>query len=443
MPLARIVCQSPDAASPVSQRLSELGYEVEIVGSAQGHERACDVLLEIDQCSLAEALARAEAFGAAHADGQVLVASGVLHLETTVPQPGAAPETAARVPEELREFPQRTTTSWRGVFARALGLRARWAERNRSKPEPGLCIPVAEEVAALEQPPARGEEVQELSQVEAAPSAEEQEQRELEWAAREAEIARRNREAQAEVLRMAGEVENWSAPPAAAAAEEVEARINEPYQHEEAVGPSQVTPTPAPLAEATVPVAETPAPEALQPSVAAVVEARVLANAPAAQPAVAPLRRRVRMRPRGPRMTPRRPAKPPRRGREWKIAIISASVFSLMLIAGWSLATEPRPASPLSSQQIIQGSKMQQEVPFGPVRLSNQPPKPSLVQTPRPAAAPAKAPAKAQTKPRAQRTRRSSAIAEDTVVVRQFRNTRPSENAAQANNRVKRFSDVD
>ncbi len=85
---------------------------------------------------------------------------------------------------------------------------------------------------------------------------------------------------------------------------------------------------------------------------------------------------------------------------------------------------------------------MQQEVPFGPVKLSNQPAKPSAVLTPAPAAPPAKAPAKTHTKPRTQRARRSSAIAEDTVVVRQFRHTRPGENPTQAASRVKRFSDV-
>ncbi len=441
MPLARIVCQSPDAALPLTQRLSALGYEVEVVGSAAGQERACDLLLEVDDCAPAEALARAEAFANANVDGQVLVAPGLLQPEAMP----AAPGLFRRIAQSLRDVFAREPKSQSGA--------ERYQQLHLEPEAPA--IPAPEAAAPAEVPVVtaqpfipetrgRSEAEQEAFRhaEELARRAEEQKRREEEWAAREAEIMRRNREAEAEVLRMAHELEKRNAQPATPTVDnreqppsvepvEIQEPVQEEYQpEEEPVLPAELAPA-SDRTQVDAPVADTPVPQA--PPLPSTPELQ-----PASAAGPAPARKR-RMRPRG-LVSPRKLTPRSMRGREWKIAIVSACVFTVLLIGAWSLVTEPKPASPLSSQQIVEGSKMQQEVPFGPVKLTNRPSKASPVVAARPAPRPVKATVKRRIKRRAE-NKRHSQPADDTVVVRQFRRTPPSATATEANSRVKHYSD--
>jgi hypothetical protein len=71
------------------------------------------------------------------------------------------------------------------------------------------------------------------------------------------------------------------------------------------------------------------------------------------------------------------------RMRRWSTKVVPGAALAAMLIcAGW-LATKPRPAAPLSDQQLRRSSQIEQQVPFGPVIIRNQEqPAPPLPQAP-------------------------------------------------------------
>jgi hypothetical protein len=112
-----------------------------------------------------------------------------------------------------------------------------------------------------------------------------------------------------------------------------------------------------------------------------------------------------------------------RRAREWRIAVVAASLFTVVLMGAWSLATSPRPAAPLSLRQLQQSNSIQQDLPFGPVRITNLPTARTVqppVRVSSPLATPAQlhssSPAESQPKPKpsAYRSSRTTAPARGT-----------------------------
>jgi hypothetical protein len=367
---------------------------------------------------------------------------------------------------------------------------------------------------------------EESRQAELAQFALEKQQRQEQQQAREAEIARRNREAELEVLRMASEAEQSTvagavtlpepspslpgpipalseatSPPmpsvasdliieAAGVQQQIPSGAQEDSLPPEIVPPQLVEPvpmaTPSGFIAATSPA--TPEPELSPPQAVAsdstltlpqhakTARAEDPAKAPVRAPEFAPpdigmmevpievpvappssvsppvtTRHEIRRAPvprsiKVPRRRQRRSRTLSRRAREWRIAVVAASLFTVVLIGAWSLATSPRPAAPLSLRQLQQSSRIQQDLPFGPVRITN-PPTARTAQPPVRANSPLAAPngrqssSSAQTqpkpKPSAYRSSRKAAPArdnpnanEDEVVVRHILPARHS--SAQA-----------
>ena len=277
--------------------------------------------------------------------------------------------------------------------------------------------------------PSSHEEQQRLVYEETARRAEEERRREEQRRAREAEIQYRNGEAEAEIVRIASDTLD-SIPPAALPAEPA-AKL--PDEEQSVRGHS--------LQEETA--ERRPAAQPLRPSV---------------QPMTVLSRKRatkLRMRPRAIGRT-RNPVRRRSRIDEWKIAAITATVVAVLLMAAWSLLIDQKPSAPFSSQQLLQDSRIQQEVPFGPATISNDAAKPAaagLQVIPMPAGlqpgvsrqASSKPPAVITTQKPVQqksalpRPRRRYYVADDTVVVRHLR---PQQSATEASSAVKRFSDV-
>ncbi|HYG97863.1 MAG TPA: hypothetical protein VD837_01940 [Terriglobales bacterium] len=169
-------------------------------------------------------------------------------------------------------------------------------------------------------------------------------------------------------------------------------------------------------------------------------------------------------------------ASPMRRARakEWRAAVIVGSVFAILLMLAWRLATRG-PVSPLPAA-ITNQSELQQEIPFGGVTLPGlneaEPTAsvPAGAGTVRPAAARFSSGDSAGRSPggsndasgaqkvdelelrkrstkQASRQPRSSEpddLAEDEVVIRHFRRNAPTpEEASLHNSGLKRFSDLD
>jgi hypothetical protein len=158
-----------------------------------------------------------------------------------------------------------------------------------------------------------------------------------------------------------------------------------------------------------------------------------------------------------------------RRAREWRIAVVAAALSTIALMGAWSLATNPRPAAPLSLRQLQQSNSIQQELPFGPVRITNQPkattaPPPARVSAPLTTRVQLQSPASAKShsagsvqsqpkpKPSAYRNRRTAApspgtqsATDDEVVVRHILPAphRQQSGPAQAKAGLRHISDLD
>ena len=134
------------------------------------------------------------------------------------------------------------------------------------------------------------------------------------------------------------------------------------------------------------------------------------------------------------------------REREWVTAAVFSGALALAVMLAW-VAANRRPASPLPAAVLMRSNSMEQQVPFGPVKLT---PPVMPVVVPSPVVAPTQAPAQTQPAPKPARTTRAVSRApkqvedDDAVVVRHFAPARPPVyTAIQSRNGVKYFSDME
>ena len=73
MPLALIVCDSPEEAAPLAARFRDLGYQVHFSSHDSASDTACDLRIELNTFTPDAALNEAQSFAAANPAGYVLV----------------------------------------------------------------------------------------------------------------------------------------------------------------------------------------------------------------------------------------------------------------------------------------------------------------------------------------------------------------------------------
>jgi len=384
MPLARLIYRSQQAAElslaalsaedakaalaqdPLPAYLRKLGYEVEVGVVGQTGQRAPDIEIEVEDCTFQQAIECGESFARQHPEAQIFFAPGVLNKQ--VPAREALPG----------------------------AIENEWAEQ---KPHPGFAGWVGGKSGHRE-----GEEREHAAETTRQQA--EHEERERQRVAAEAEIAPRHRQEDADVLRTA-QAKEAEAGQQMHSAEAPSKKAPEAIPHVEV----QPAPTPTcddalgthvqPLADDAaaqgdrVAEAKTPAlagmPPPLEPAAAPqATEAPMSAVAPAPAPrrAVPPSQKAARRSAAGrPDITRPHPARS-RHIHEWWWAAVAGAVFAVLLAGVWSIATSPKrtPSLPLMHPT----SNIQQELPFGPVTITN----PAAQTTPIPSSLPtAKAPA--------------------------------------------------
>ena len=512
MPIARIIARSSENAAQVAERLRAEGYTVETVLPGDRCATAADLEIRIDECATEEALVMAAQM--ARDGGRILVAPGAITAAgnpTPVSQmwgattsgeadagtaagPGIAVTSVENAPAV--EPTARTEESVSAPeTSGALGTLASWWKRRvQRKRETAADVPqlaptftdiepapvqnqtfagitgdtnvesyveAEQERARLaaEQERARSAELQRQAEAERIRLAEEASriarEQELERQRRQAERERLEREAEAERLRQEAELRRLreqeerdrlqrlaeAAEARAAAQRELEERRRAEAERLAAIEAQR-------RAEEQREVVRS---ENLHPSLRSGWGTRSTGSARDAH------RRFVSsQKPRTPRLPkPRRPSQLGRRQREWRLAIVVAAVFAILLMLGWSAIQNPRPAAPLSNSDLTKSSTIKQEVPFGPVTMPpavvpHAAPTEGVVAKPAPKPPAAQPPAKA--KPTAMkrtmrhRSRRgqsqSESAAEDDVTVRRFGTApQPSRSSRGSQELLKRYSD--
>jgi hypothetical protein len=466
MLLARLTCASRDAAAPLVARLERLGYRVEVVAAASAPPPPAlpaadppDLEIQVEECTIQDALQHAEVFAAENPRAQIFVAPRVLTSEAA-DSAETAPSALQGIRSWLRQKLFRANTGdhvvpfssvryppgltslnleQRDVLSPAPEQPAQIPEREPEK-SPQVA-PAASDAVAVN---AAGPEIP--AAVERAVQLKPQAEEERERSAHEAATATEKLEVPAAALHSlkeaqdpqteAGEGRTTQAMPAAAAGQDTtsgQLELENVSYVEAPPAPPPAQPIATPDQQSCLP--EPPAKEHAVPIPAPLPSRKQCRPAPAA-----------RVRPRSFRRVP-----------EWQIAAMGGAAFAVLLMGAWSLLTSPSPPSPLPSRQIQPAANFKQEVPFGPVTITNQPP--ALPVQPRATAPPAPLPQKpraAISTPRlgnlpVKRSARSHArplrgsSPADEVVVHHFNNSSagPPFTNTQARAGTKRISDMD
>jgi hypothetical protein len=500
MPLARIITNSAVAVAALAARLRAQGYTVEIVSpeNRDGFTHPADVEITADACDPQEALARAPELAQEY--GPIFVSAGVITAAD------AAPNETHPVPveptAEAEENPKPESLADAGLKQKQNRLLQWWKEHSEREAEAGPAPMTAmNEVVPA---PAMPDEVEEAGRAERERLIEERRRAEAERvriaeeasrARRVQALARQRKQAEQERLRQEAEAEQLRAEAEAKRlreqaeierlrkeAEAAQARVAALREREEqrraqaeaemrrfaeqkaeAERLAQIEAHRAEQAEherraqlhAAQMEAERRARLEAQQSVGSATEAGSQPIMPAPDTSSNP--RQVQaspMAPAGParwktysyRRAPRPRRQLRQREREWRVAIVVAAVFAVLLMVGWSAIQNPRPAAPLSQQELTHSSTIQQEVPFGPATIAAPPakatasPAPAMVQ-PAPPNPPAKSPKDAKHR----RFRRSHAVAagddEDDVTVRHF-NGSPPPQTQPGPTQARKYSDL-
>lgn len=313
MPLARIIGPDSEPAYRLQENLRQRGFAVEMPAPGASASQPADLEVEIETCAVEEALARAEAFVHNVPQAQVFVASGV--LPAAIPPVQPAPETAIVGDPTQAALPP--PAGRMEAHRREQPLLEREPEMMRDNGEAEAVIVAAPLKEVLEPIPAAPPD---LSQVESLGSG---------TTASQGVPSEREGNSPAENVPLASEADpGTSAPEHPAPPEPVPATV---------VAPQNVIGTvslPTYLEHAPVP-----------------------ASAPAPRPSLATARTHSHWR-------------------EWCIALAAAGGFAALLWGLWLLVLNPQPAAPLGDRGL-QPSTIQQDLPFGPVRIINSPNSPS------------------------------------------------------------------
>lgn len=145
---------------------------------------------------------------------------------------------------------------------------------------------------------------------------------------------------------------------------------------------------------------------------------------------------------------PRLHRRPSSRDRVFKRAAVAAAIVAAGVISIWSLGAVRRPASPLSQEQLVRSTIVEQQTPFGPAKVVPPAIRPAVRPVPPQKKAVAKPPAKARTsKMHSSRTRaaenRSADGGGDDVVVKHFTDQKQVQAKVKTKNGVKIISESD
>ena len=416
MPLARIITRTPQDAVAAAEYLRSQGYMVETVSPEEFRITPAEVELQLNRCSSAEAVERAQALlashGAAEASAEVTAPPAVVP-----PQEGEivlAYDITGRPVEyadqEQIQRRQKPGNWWRALAAGLAGVRqsvrrpALDLQRKRAEQR---ALKLEAEAAREREEIRRGEEL-----------ARERERQEMERQRQEAERAERQR--QEEIT-----------------AERERARVAALHEAMIAAQRAATPPQPSPVAK----------PEAVPIIAAEEAEDNPNLLPAPAEPASETQPAEQAVRPQPPRRPPHAQRLPVRR-RPMVIsraAVVTACGLSVLLLLGFVAYANRRSASPLAPGALMKDVK--QNVPFGAATIAPPPaaPKPVVAA---PAGRPSPTVRPANQKPPAARhgarqLRRPSqdSLAEDEVVVRHF--TPPRARPQPSTAKLKRYSDRD
>lgn len=411
MPVARIVTRFAEETAPLIARLRARGYTIEIVDPGSFRVTPADLEIALDRMTTPEALHGAARF-ARERDAEVFVAAGMPLDE----EAGRALREGAVVRRNaIAESFKKLITPFRRLGAEVHESRK---ARRQQKIDLELAREAERKQKAERKAAERAEDDRRRAEREGALARQREEEVRL-AADREAQAAERRRLEDAERQRREAEVARLAAEEAERrrVAEEVARAERERRSEEER---QRAVAGAAALVEARRREAEM---------------RRLAAGAPASR----------RQRPVPAALIQERAA-----SRAMKRGMVAAACVAVLVAIGWGAYQNRTPAQPLSNQQRVRGSDIQQDVPFGAATIK---PRPAAKPQPQPKTAQQKpAPASAP-KPSPKRTQRYAAddvdmVAEDEIVYHGAPKNSKSRASAQTpaqqqQDGVKRISDLD